>query len=737
MELTLDEALQQGIAAHKEGKLQEAERFYRAILQAQPEHPDANHNLGVLAVTMGKPLEALPLFQQALHGNPHTEQFWLSYIDSLIRLEHFDEANRVLVESARTGLSSDKLDAFKSRLGWGAPNDTNKPAKGLTLSEKRKKLAEKKKSKKRKAQGDTSNAAPSKDQLDQLLEYYQADRLAEAEPLAVSLTEQFPNHPIAWKILAALLAQTGRWSLALGPMQRSARVSPQDAEAHSNLAATFNELGEFAEGEASARLAIGLNPEFAEAHNNLGISLKKLGRLSEAAASYKEAISLRPDYDRAYNNLGTTLQEMTMLEESEASLRRAIKLRPSYAEAHNNLGNTLKELGKFAEAQESFTAAVSLQPDLAEAHYNLGNIFQDLGKLDDAETSYKRAIALKADYTEAHKALADAKKFLSKDEQYIQMQSLYVTGLISDEQRCQICFALAKACDDLGELSDAFEYYAEGNALRKKELGYALDRDVKLFSELKSSYSNIATQRLRQQTLEIGVVPIFIIGMPRSGTSLVEQILTAHSQITGAGELTFASKFGGEIARGAQKPLARSLQNFRVRYLDALRKRSDGGELITDKLPQNFLYLGLILAAIPEAKVVHLRRDGAAVCWSNYIQYFSSKIGYCYSLEDTLGYYNLYKDLMDYWHEALPGKIYDLDYEALTENQEGETRKLICYLGLEWDEACLSPHENRRGVATASASQVRKKVYSGSSEKWKRYKPYLNGALDHLSVGNQ
>ena len=230
-------------------------------------------------------------------------------------------------------------------------------------------------------------------------------------------------------------------------------------------------------------------------------------------------------------------------------------------------------------------------------------------------------------------------------------------------------------------------------------------------------------------------VPIFIVGLPRSGTTLVEQIISSHSLVTGAGELPFVSQFGRVIAVGQTPVNARELKTFRERYCYALQQRSEGRTVATDKMPQNFRLLGLINAAIPDAKIIHVKRDPAAVCWANYTQYFSSgSLGYCYSLDDILHYHELYQDIMKYWHQALPSKIYDLDYELLTENQEEESRKLISHLGLSWDDACMSPQENKRAIATASFAQVRQKMYQGSSERWKRYRPYLNGVLDQLSA---
>ena len=230
MELTIDQALQQGVAAHKEGKLQDAERLYRAVLQAQPKHPDANHNLGVLAVAVGKPLGALPLFKLALEANPKIEQFWLSYIDVLIRLERFEEARRALVECDQSGVSAEKLEVLHQQIPKSPPEDE-----------------------KRKAQGGASGAAPSQDQLNHLLEHYQSGRFEETEALARSLTQQFPKHPFGWKVLGAGLKRAGRLAESLAPMQLAVELSPQDAQAHYNLGVTLRELGRLDDSEASYR----------------------------------------------------------------------------------------------------------------------------------------------------------------------------------------------------------------------------------------------------------------------------------------------------------------------------------------------------------------------------------------------------------------------------------------------------------------------------------------------------
>ena len=355
MEITVDQALQQSVVAHKEGKLEEAERLYRAILQSQPLHPDANHNLGVLAVSLNKAEAALPLFKTALEANPEIEQFWLSYIDALIKEKQFENAKAVLEQAKNQGVAEEKIDSLMTQLASIARSEND------------------------------INASPSQQELSNLFDYYQAGRHSDAEKLAAFITQKFPKHQFAWTVLGQLFGQTGRAPEALNANNKAVALSPQDATAHYNL----------------------------------GITLKKLGRLDEAEASNKKAITLKPDFTEAHSNLGSTLTELGRLEEAEASYRQAIALKPDFAEAHSNLGTTLQELGRLDEAEVGYTQAIALKPDLVEAHYNLGVTLQELGRLEEAEASYTQAIALKPDYAKAFWNLSSCVKTIQGAEYWI------------------------------------------------------------------------------------------------------------------------------------------------------------------------------------------------------------------------------------------------------------------------------------------------------------------------------
>ena len=284
MELTIDQALQQGIAAHRDGRLQDAERFYRSILQAQPTHPHANHNLGLLAVAVEKTDVALPLFKAALEANPKMEQFWLSYIEALIKGSQFDIAKQVLSDGEKAGLARDKVDALASQLG---------AATKLEVS---------------------NGVIPPQQDLDQLMAHYQGGRFVEAEGLARSITKRYPGFALGWKVLGAVLLQTGRVSEALGVNQHLIQLAPQDAKAHSNLGVTLKQLGFFKEAEASYRQAFALKPSLIEVHRNLGNVFESLAQLTDAEASYRRALVLNPRYVDALWSLHSLEASITTAE---------------------------------------------------------------------------------------------------------------------------------------------------------------------------------------------------------------------------------------------------------------------------------------------------------------------------------------------------------------------------------------------------------------------------------------
>jgi hypothetical protein len=293
--------------------------------------------------------------------------------------------------------------------------------------------------------------------------------------------------------------------------------------------------------------------------------------------------------------------------------------------------------------------------------------------------------------------------------------------------------------ENLRNQEELFEFLHEGNRLRKKELNYSLEKSQNLSSTVRELFSPPPSDIEKSLSYDPSTKrPIFIVGMPRSGTTLVEQIISSHHAVYGAGELTTLPKVIGPIARDhltQNTNLSDSnLLSIRQQYLDALSRFEAPENVITDKMPLNFQYIGFILSAFPEAKIVHLKRDARATCWSIYKCHFKNKgNGFSYNLDDLTGFYGLYVEQMDFWHKLYPGKIFDICYEDLTTDQEEETRKLLEYCELDWDENCLNFHKNKRAVQTASSLQVRQKMYQGSSEVWKKHESYLQPLIKALS----
>ena len=406
VKLTISEALQRAIAFHEEGKAQDAERLYRAILQSKPAHPDANHNLGILAVASNKIDVALPLFKTALTANPKKNQFWFSYIDALIKNKKFEAANQVIEQVKRKGMAANKLTVFEMQLN--ATNQASKSQlssqkKNLTFGEKHQKLTVQKKQKKKKPH--LKDKYPSQQTIKKLLQYYKTGQFGGAEQLAMDITKEFPKHHLSWKVLGAVFGHTKRLTESVDANRKAIALSPQDAGTHFNLGNTLKEMGRLNEAEVSFRQAIGLQADFAEAHFNLGNTLRQLGRLDEAEASYRETIEHQADLSGAHNNLASTLRMLGRLDEAIAIYKQQITLKPNYADAHSNLGATLQEVGRLDEAEAYYTQAVALKPSHAEAHYNLGNLLKELGRLDEAVASYTQAITLNPKYVKTHNEL--------------------------------------------------------------------------------------------------------------------------------------------------------------------------------------------------------------------------------------------------------------------------------------------------------------------------------------------
>jgi len=499
---------------------------------------------------------------------------------------------------------------------------------------------------------------------------------------------------------------------------------------------TIRELGNAIDDFSQAII---LKSDYAEAYCNLGVTYQEKGDLISAVNAYKNAIDNDNNFPTAHNNLGKIFLASGEIDSSIEHLECAITLKSDFADAHNNLGSAFLRINKLNDAIKSYKKAIALKPDFAVANNNLGIAYLRTGDPKLASKFFENAITITPGYATAHHNLSGVKVYKEKDKQVSLIESLLIENNLSQKERIYLNFALAKAYEDLGNHEELFKHLNEGNRIRKKEMSNSI-ADSEEHNELIKLFfnsNNINNIKLTYKD-SLPIRPIFIVGMPRSGTSLVEQIISSHHEVYGAGEV---NNFHNIIMPIIEKHAVNENYNLkndefaliRKQYSNSLERFYVNEKVITDKWILNFKTIGFILSAFPESKIVHLKRDARATCWSIYKHYFSDEGNrWAYDYQDLARFYKSYVGLMDYWHNLFPGKIYDISYEDLTSNQEKETRNLLKYCDLDWDENCLNFYTNTRAVKTASAVQVRNKMYQGSSDVWRQYSEHLKPLLDAL-----
>lgn len=587
---------------------------------------------------------------------------------------------------------------------------------------------------------------------------YTKGNFAEAESIYLEALKLAPNNKDAKNAISALKnkknivpipqseLQSAVSLVTNGKIQEALQIVEPLIDKYPNESILFNIRGvcnkannEFNDAIVDFNHAVSIKPDYAEAHYNLGVTLREIGDLDNAIESYKQALKHNNHYPKAHNNLGQIYIVMEDLNLALDHLEWAVALQPEFSDAFNNLGSAYIGLNKVHDAIKSFKKAVALNSNFSIAFNNLGIAYQRIGELNLATENFERALALNPNYVKAHSNLCALKTYKSADPQFFQMESLLSKKEISKQDQIFLNFALAKANEDLKKYDKAIKLIHKGNLLRKNLSKYSIDESENHNEIIKRLFTeNSVKKEIKISYKSSDIRPIFILGMPRSGTSLIEQIISSHPSVYGAGELNDLTKILIPIIKECvdkdnYKISENDFLQVRGQYLKSLTEINASEKIITDKWPLNFRHIGFIFSALPEAKIVHVKRDARAICWSIYKHIFIGKgNGWAYNLDDLSKFYNLYVQLMDYWHKIYPNKIYDISYEELTINQEKETKALLKYCNLEWDQNCLNFHENKRDVNTASAVQVRKKMYQGSSDDWKKYEKFLEPLVKSL-----
>ena len=553
---------------------------------------------------------------------------------------------------------------------------------------------------------------------------------AYADAVHKSMTTTPPRSTSALDDAARLVA-TGRLVEAEAAYRAVVAADAQSDRAYHGLALIAFRVGKLVLAAELLESAIALAPSVATYRRDRGEICRRLGRMDEALAEAREAVRLAPADPEAHYNHGVASAERGDIDGAIASYRRAIALDARHGRAQNNLGTLLERRGDPAGAAEAYRAAIAIDPQHMEAHNNLGAVLSSSGDLDGARTCFERALALEPRSIEAHFNLSTLKRYTADAAAVPVLESLAADlPALPLERRVQLLFTLGKMRDDLGRYEAAFAAYAEGNRLQASTLRVDEAQADAAAARMVARFPREVFSRAPIGNLD--PTPVFIVGMPRSGTSLVEQILASHPDVHGAGEIKDFHELVVELS-GASRSLGADEQSAMLaalgaRYLAGLRARAPVARRITDKLPGNFQYLGLIHLALPNAKIVHVVRDPLDTCLSCYTHLFKETMEFAYDL-GTLGrYYARYRALMRHWRSVLPcGVVLDVRYEALVDDIERETRRMLDHVGLPWDARCLAFHRNERPVRTASLAQVRQPIYRTSVGAWRRFERQLAG----------
>ena len=519
---------------------------------------------------------------------------------------------------------------------------------------------------------------------------------------------------------------------------------PNDAESHYNLGFSLQGRKQLDDAVASYRRALKIKPDLVDAHFNLGNCLKDLGQFDDAVASYRRALKIKPDYADVHCNLGNVLQDVGQFNLAIESYRRALAIKPNDAESHCNMGIALKELGQLDEAVSSYRRALETDSGYNnEALLGLGGIYMTNGDMDGAENIFRQVLANDADNIQARHSLALIRKVNAGDENLAALEAAELKSRqpgqqLPDKTAIKLHFALGKCYEDCKQYDKAFLRFLEGNRLKRATYDYDVNKIAREFDSIIRVFDQSMLERFRGGG-HMSHVPIFVLAMPRSGTTLTEQIIASHPDVYGAGELRDLSSIAHRQVAGKSFPqnmLAidrTQLTAWGTDYISGLQKRAPVAQHITDKLPGNFVLIGLIHLMLPNARIIHVNRNPVDTCVSCFTQLFQTMNEYTYDLSELGYYYVHYARLMEHWRDVLPvGTFLDVQYEEVVVNPEAQARRILEYCGLEWNDACLDFHKNKRSIHTASVAQVRRPMYSSSVERWRHYENYLAPLLDAL-----
>jgi tetratricopeptide (TPR) repeat protein len=718
----VQDVLSAAIEMHRTGQLGPAAQLYQNVLVREQENADALHLLGVLRHQQGDHAAAVDLMRRAIALRPSVPAFHANLAEAYRALRQFDRAAGSCRMALRLwpdypealcnlGLAlqgQGRLDeavghfrhALQLRPGFAAGHN----GLGTLLRELGK--------------------------LDEALEHFR------------QAVEHDPGLATARSNFGQLLLDGGRAEEALPHVQEAVRLQPDLAAVHNNLGNVLRALDRLVDARAAYTEALRLDPDLGQALASLGLILHREGQVGDALPWLRQAVELQPDNAVWWENLGDLRMDRDEYAEAVTCYERTLTLQPNRAATHNALGWALQEQGQLAKATEHYRTALRLDPDLGGAHLNVGGVHEELGELAEAEAAFRAALAVQPRFVFGHARLATLLRGKLPDTDLAALEVRLADPEVSGEPRAILLFGLAQVLDARGDYVGSAECLREANALtlehaKRRHRDYDPAQHGQFVTNVIRACDPAFFARLRGGGLDTRR-PVFVFGLPRSGTSLIEQVLASHSRIHGAGELILVRRSFDTIPTILERSEwsinclpeldAPSVRRLAEQHVQWLRECDDGkAERIVDKMPDNYMYLGLMAAMLPNAVFIHCRRDLRDVAVSCWMTNFRN-IRWANDPEHIATRFAEYNRVMDHWRAVLTVPIHEVDYAETVNDLEGVARRLVVACGLDWEPACLEFHRNRRAVRTASVTQVRQPVYQQSVGRWRNYE----NALAHL-----
>jgi tetratricopeptide (TPR) repeat protein len=687
--VSLAKALETVGQLYSAGRMAQAETVCRQILERRPNLPDAYNMLGVIVNAQGDAKQAVNLVSRAIKLNPNIASYYSN-------LGEIERQRGKLVEAQLALTKALELDP---------------------------------------------NSAQALSNLGIVhFEHKDYEDAAAAYEKAIALQPVFPE---AHNNLGNAYRALERRAEAVACYQRAVTQRENYPEAYNNMATALRDAEDYESAEHAYRKAITLNPRYIEAHNNLSILYLQKDRTEDALRILGDALKLDEKNSATLLNVAKVQLKRGAHDIAEQATRLAIQVDPEKAEGYCILAQIYHELDRHEEALGFLAQAIKIEPEAADVRSFHGVVLKSVGRLDEARAEIKYALELNPELYGAYSNLNDLETFKADDVLLAQMKDILAKAENPRTERyLSVHFALGKALEDSGDYPLALEHYAIGAKLRRRQLKYDEAETFEFFDQIKETFSR-ETFAQRREGSDPTDLPIFIVGMPRSGSTLVEQILSSHPQTYGAGEIKVLHRSLGALRDrlptiprypamvDALEPV--HYAQIAGAYLSEIRRDAGGAARVTDKLLTNYFFVGLIHQLFPNAKIIHTRRNPVDTCLSAYTKLFKDDMPHSYDFGELGRYYQRYEDLMAHWEKVLPpGVMRTVDYENVVDDLEGNARALVEHVGLEWDDACLAFHKSTRAVKTASVAQVRKPLYKTSVERWRRYGDGLSPLLKAL-----